>query len=120
MKYVDIAIAILIGVSALAGLLVTSPQAGDGAARVYRLKTALRDRLTAYAGARGAAWFLQTPVPEICSQLEASSNSSFALSATIGSVECGPRPPMGSVAVNLSLLFLPFPVTLEAWSAAGA
>ena len=115
MMFVDLAVAVLIGVSAITGILLLSPAPGDGAALRSRERSELRDGLVSFVEARGIDWFLKTSPGEVCSEMASASNSSFAFSATLGSVSCG-GPPPGSTYVTLTLDLIPLQVTLVSWS----
>ncbi len=117
--FVDVAVAVLIGTSAITGILLMSPAAGDAAALRLRVKTTLRDMLVSFAESEGVEWFLETPPAAICSQLASASNATYALSATIGSFSCG-GPPPGATSVSLDLDLIPLEVTLLGWSGAQA
>ena len=118
MRYVDLAVAALIGTSAITGIIAWNPRAGDQASRQLETQTRLRDLLLGILQQRGTTWFLRSPADVVCSYLARRSNSSFGLEATLGSLTCGPPPMEGSVAASLSLRLVPFEVTLVAWSLA--
>lgn len=117
MRYVDLAVAALIGASAIAGVVTWTPRPWDAETRRLVLQTQLRDDLLGYLQARGTVWFASTPPGQICAALQASSNSTVAFSAAVGGARCSVPPP-GAVVANLTLDLLPGRVMLEAWSAA--
>ncbi|MDG6963725.1 MAG: hypothetical protein JRN16_08420 [Nitrososphaerota archaeon] len=119
MMFADVAVAILIGASAITGILLLNPAAGDATALRLRVKTALRDKLVSFVESEGVEWFLETPPATICSRLASASNATYTLSATMGSFSCG-GPPPGTTSVSLDLDLIPLDVTLLAWSGAQA
>ena len=118
MRYIDLAVAALVGTSALAGIVAWDPGTADSGARGLKLQAVLRDDLTAYVQGRGVAWFARSPPSVICSALAGASNSTFGMQATLGSLSCGSPPPPGSLTATLSMTLLPFEVKVEAWSSA--
>lgn len=120
MRYVDIAIAVLIGTSAITGIVAWTPRSGDIASQHTLMRTLLRDSLLAYLQHRGVVWLMRSSPQELCADLSGISNSSVTFSATSGSFSCG-SPPLGVAALStLTLQLTSYQVTLEAWSNAGA
>jgi len=115
LRYLDIAIAALVAMSAISGTAVWTPRSGDGASRQLMLQEELRDYVLAYLQQRGVFWLLQSPPESICSELSRASNVSVTLSATIGPRSCG-SPPSGAVYAAVNLDMIPEEVTVEAWS----
>ena len=115
MRYLDIALAAMLGLAAITGLSVWSPGRGDLGAQSLRTRSDLRDSLSAFVDARGMAWFASASVSEICDAVSASSNSSFALSAEVGAVGCGAQPALGEASAELAFTVASREVTLQAW-----
>lgn len=120
MRYLDIAVAAMVGTAALAGLSIWGPGQADGAALRFRTQTALRDSLAAFVDSKGVPWFASTPWAEVCSALSAASNSTFAMSVQAGSASCGPPAPSDATSVRLSFTLASRQVVLSAWSDAAA
>lgn len=120
MRFVDLAVAALIGTSALTGFIAWSPGQGDAAAREAALRSQLRDSLLGMLQQKGIPWILQSPPTTVCSYFAGRSNSSFGVDVTLGSTTCGTKPAPGAVTATISMKLLPFEVTLEAWSVAKA
>ncbi|MDE1852708.1 MAG: hypothetical protein KGI38_03050 [Thaumarchaeota archaeon] len=120
MRFIDVAIAALIGTSAISGLAVWSPHSPDASSQKLALQSELRDRLVAFIQERGVQWLVRSTPAEACSALAGASNSTFSVSATLGTFSCGPEPPPGRVTATISFRLAPFEVTLVAWSGAGA
>ena len=116
MRYLDLAIAAIIGVSALAALATWSPSSTNTAADSQMSELHLRDALLAYVQRQGAAWLLSTKTSGVCDSITSLSNSTFTFSAIINSVPCSPSPHEGAVA-NLTLPFDGRTMVFEAWSA---
>lgn len=116
MRYVDIAVAALVGVAAISAFVVWTPRRGDVRANSLAARTELRDRVAGLIEAKGMAWFLATPPSEVCSYIAALSNSTVHLVATVGGDTCGSAPPPGAVVASLSFLLVRLEVTVEAWS----
>lgn len=120
MRFVDLAVAALIGTSALTGFIAWNPGQGDAAAREAALRSQLRDSLLDKLQQKGTPWILQSPRPAVCSYFADMSNSSSGVYVTLGSTTCGAEPAPGAVTATISMSLLPFEVTLEAWSVAKA
>jgi hypothetical protein len=120
LRYLDIALAILIGTSAISGILVWNPRTGDEAAASSSAKTLLMNALTTFVEEKGMAWFLQSPPEELCAGLASDSNSTFEITGVVGTYRCGPQPPEGATAASLSFDLSAFEVSLEAWRSAAA
>jgi hypothetical protein len=119
LRYLDLALAALIGISTVAAISWYSTGPADATSSELALRVRLRDSLLSLLQEKGVRWFLVTPPDEICSSLAAISNSSETFSATVGTLSCR-IPPKDSVDETMSLPFLPQVVTLECWSAVGA
>lgn len=116
MRYVDLSLAALIGVSAVTGVIALAPGGGDAASLQIARQMQLRDDLLRLLQQRGTAWLLSTPPAVVCSQLASLSNSSFRMGATLGGVSCGVPPRGGSAEANITLMLGNSEVTLVAWS----
>ncbi len=120
MRYLDLAIATLIGTSAIAGIVASSPRQSDNAARALALESQLRDQLLAILQQKGTAWLIQAGPEGVCSYLREASNSSATFSGVIGGYSCQPSPPAGVLLATLPLRLIPFDAVLEAWPNAQA
>lgn len=116
MRYIDLAVATLIGVSAFTGVVAWDPGGGDATSRKLAAQTRLRDSLLATLQEKGVAWFLRSPPGTICAYFASRSNRSSGVYATIGSRSCGNPPPSGANAASIAMDLVPFKVTLVAWS----
>ncbi len=115
MRWLDIALAAMIGVSAISGIVAWNPRVADAGSHRLMLENRLRDRLVSYLEYRGLPWIQESSPVAICADLESLSNS-IALSATIDSFSCGPSPPKGATIMTLTLQLDVRDVTLQAWS----
>ena len=118
MRFLDIAVAALIGASAITGMAAWSPQAGDSASRGAAAQGQLRDELLSFLSEPGMAWLIINSPSAACSALSGLSNSTVGVSASFGSYSCGSPPTAGSRAASLTLLLGTNDVDLEAWSSA--
>ena len=116
MRYLDLTMAALIGVSAITGVISWDPKAGDTTARQTRAQVQLRDGLVELLQRHGMLWFAQSPPAVVCAYFAESSNSSYGLYATLGSVSCGSPPAPGSVVTSLAVDFGSFEANISAWS----
>ena len=114
MRFIDIAVAALIGSSAITGIIVWSPKAGDVAARQLGTQVRRRDGLVDLLR-RGGMVSLESP-SAACALLAEASNSTFTLYATAGASSCGSPPKEGSPSATLSFRLVSFEVVLVAWS----
>jgi len=115
MRYVDLAVAALIGASSVTGIIAWTPRVGDGASDSARVTSQLRDELLARLEQKGTVWLISSSPDEICAYLNGISNSSVTFSASIGSHLCGPIPSEGVALASLTLVLIPYRVVLEAW-----
>jgi len=118
MRFVDLAIAALIGISSIAGLVAFSPRQGDDASNSLAVETQLRDELVSVLQQKGIVWFMQSSPTASCEYLRGLSNSSVSFSGAIGPYSCGPPPPPGVPLAELNVTLTPYQVSLEAWAAA--
>jgi hypothetical protein len=119
MRYVDIAVAALVGATAITGILAWSPTAGDTAASQFQEESDLRDWMLGFVQMKGMVWFMQTTADGICAATDSASNSTFHLSAQIGPVQCPSHPLDDATAAELSFELDSLKVTLISWSSAG-
>lgn len=120
MRYLDLAVAALIGTSAIAGIAAFSPRQGDVASGGLAMKSELRDGLLTILQREGVTWLIQSSPNAACAYLESLSNSSVTFSGMIGPHRCGPSPPGGSPVATLGFYLTPNQVVLEAWPNAPA
>ncbi len=119
MKYVDVAVAVLVGASAIASILFWTPRTGDLQAGELAVRAELSDRVAGVIQAKGMGWFLSTPPRPVCSYLASLSNSTVHLFATVGGVTCGDAPPAGAVQASIAFRLVNLQVDVGAWSDAG-
>ncbi|HYA55554.1 MAG TPA: hypothetical protein VED22_02030 [Nitrososphaerales archaeon] len=115
MRYLDLAVAALIGTSAIAGLAAFSPRQADVASGGLAMESQLRDELLAILQRDGVAWLIRSSPQVVCVMLRGQSNSSVTFSGVIGPYRCGPSPPSSSSAASLAFYLMPYQVVLEAW-----
>lgn len=120
MRYVDIAIAGMIGLSSITAIASFTPRPGDLTSHYALEQIRARDALLAYLNQRGVAWFLESSTSEICADIASMSNGSVDFSATLGSVSCGGPHSNTRLIAALSLNLTRYEVTLEAWLSEGA
>ena len=115
MRYLDIAIAALIGASVLSTLSVWTPRLGDAATSQLILKAQLRDQILTLLQQRGIFWLLRASPQSVCEALSKVSTPVITYTATIGSISCG-YPPNGEVFSSIVLQQAPYEVSIGAWS----
>lgn len=120
MRYLDIAVAAMVALTAIAAMVVWSPGAADLAADRLRTKSALRDALVAFVDREGVPWLFSAPLPDVCAAAYAASSPAADISAIEGPQSCGLPPPAGATSVELTLSVASKQVTLVAWSGAAA
>ena len=118
MRYLDLAVAVMIGTSAISGVVALTPGPDDAASTALALQAHIRDELLGYLQSRGTSWLLAASPSVFCADLGKLSDSTVTFGGSIGGVPCGPSPPTGAVAANLTLDLIPRRVILEGWSAA--
>lgn len=119
MKYVDVAVAVLVGVSAVAGILFWTPRSGDLKSGELAARAELGARVAGVVQAKGMSWFLSAPPPALCSYLAGLSNSTVHLFADVGGATCGDAPPGGAVQASIAFRVVNLRVDVGAWSDAG-
>jgi hypothetical protein len=114
-KFIDIAVAGMIGISSIASLLVWTPSTYDIAAQRAAEQVRLRDGLMNVVDSYGLYWLQESPPRGICTALGMMSNSAVTFSATVDGVPCSvPRGPLG-VEANLTVRIGARLVDLESW-----
>lgn len=116
MRYLDLAMAALIGISAVTGVIAWDPRGGDATSRQARTQILLRDGLLDLLRQRGVLWLTRAPPGVVCAFLIGESNSSYGLYASWGSTSCGILPPPESVVASVEVDVGPSEVTLSGWS----
>jgi hypothetical protein len=115
MRFVDLAVAGMIGISSLGLLIVWNPQANDLAAGRALERARLRDLLVRFVDREGLVSLQQSPPGQICEKFSALTNATLQVEAEIGSYSCGAPPPPYSNAANLTMALGPREVSLLAW-----
>jgi hypothetical protein len=115
LRFIDLAVAALIGSSAITGMVAWNPRAGDAGSQQAALQARLRDSLLEFIQRSGIAQFIQSPAGACLRLLEAS-NLTIKFYSTMGPASCGIPPGSGSQTATLSLRLVPFEVVLVAWS----
>ncbi len=118
MRFLDIAVAVMVGVSAIAGLVVWTPRFGDSVSNRMALQAHLRDVLVSFLESKGVPWILQASAAEVCTGLDSNLNGTVHVFVSLGTQTCGSPSTKGAVASNLTLALLPFEVNMAAWSGA--
>jgi hypothetical protein len=119
MRYLDVAVALMVGTAALAGIAAWGPGPGDALSAHYRAESAVRAQLLRFVDGKGVAWFAYAPAADICAAVLGGSNSTFGLDADVGSAGCGAPPPPGSATARLSFSVGGKEVNLSGWTVAG-
>lgn len=120
MRYLDIAVAVMVGVAAIACITTWTPAQADQVSRQLQTKSILRDGVVSFVDREGMALFASSSWPKICSALSAASNSTFTISGEVGTSGCGGLPPPGGISVQSTFTVGLRRVTLVAWSGAAA
>lgn len=115
MRFLDIAVAILIGTAGVGGLIAWSPAPGDAAASSLQARSAAREFALRFIESKGVAWFVDTPPPGVCAAIGSASDSTYGLSASAGDFECAP-PPAHAEPARLTFQAMGVAVTVIAWS----
>jgi hypothetical protein len=115
MRYLDIAVAAMVGTAAITGLSVWSPAQGDRASASFQERSTLRDGIVAFVEIRGMPWLASAPWSKICAAIGEASNSTLVLSAEMGSSSCGTVPSPGSDFVSITFQLDGDQVAITAW-----
>jgi len=116
MRFLDLAVAAVIGLGTVALLSAWGPSYSDHAALQLRQATLDRDRLLGVANRLGVVWMQDASLRDLCSSLAALSNSSLTISAAVNGVRCRASPGVSSISANLTFVFTSRVVVLQAWS----
>ncbi|MDG6985187.1 MAG: hypothetical protein JRM73_00375 [Nitrososphaerota archaeon] len=120
MRYLDLAVAVLVGTSAVAGVSAWSPAPGDSASARLQTTMALRDDIAGFVQSKGMSWFFSTPPEEVCSVAYRSLGPADLMSAEVGAFACPGHPPASADVATLTFRIATTEVTLTAWSDAAA
>jgi hypothetical protein len=118
LRFIDLSVAGVISITAVALLLAWNPQAPDIAARRNMDQASLRDLLTAVAQRIGVAQIIQDSPRELCSSLGSLSNSTVTYSAEVGGLTCDVAP-TGAALAELTFAVGSKVVVLESWYGEG-
>ena len=118
MRYLDLAVAALIGTSAIAGVAAFSPRQADVASSSLAIESHLRDELLTILQREGVTWLIISSPQVVCAHLHELSNSSVTFSGVIGKYGCGASPARGSPVATLAFNLIPCHVVLYAWLSA--
>ena len=116
MRFLDIGLAAMLGISAFAGLAVWSPRTGDRLSNQMMLQTQLRDELVSILANKGIPWLLNASAIEVCASIASAMSRPGGVLVILGTEWCGTSPPTGAVVANLTLALLPSVVRLVEWS----
>ena len=120
MRFLDLALALLIGSSAFVGIASVTPKEGDASSQRLATQMRLRDTLLTILQRQGMPWLILSSPQEICSTLKNESNASVMVSATMDHVPCSEPPSKGLVEANLTFTLANREVCIEAWSSVPA
>lgn len=116
MRVLDVAVAAIIGVSAIAFMLYWNPAGFTSATNQHLEEASLRGVLLTAVSSKGIPWLGIASPEQVCVGLSAFSNSSVTVSAVIDGIPCGPGPASGSVCANLTVPLESRVVVLRAWA----
>lgn len=119
MRYLDVAVAALIGASAITGIVAWGPGVPDSAASHAAARSALWVDLEEFVQAQGTVWMMRSTPGQFCAALAAASPPNATLTGSVGGHNCG-DPPDGADAVSVSFMLGGRETVLEAWSYGGA
>jgi hypothetical protein len=117
MRFVDLAVAGIIGAATVGALIYWSPGPFLDSSHRSRAEGAMLDRLAGLVDSRGLAWFLDSDLSSICGFFASVSNSTILYSADVGGEQCPGTPSSGSASVTLVLPLPSKEVILEGWLA---
>jgi len=115
-----LAVAALIGTTAITGIAAFSPRQADFASSGLAMQSRLRDDILAALQEKGVTWLILSSPEMFCARLQYLSNSSVTFSGVIGPYRCGPPSPKGYPAATLAFHLMQYQVVLQAWSSAPA
>ncbi|MDA4121015.1 MAG: hypothetical protein OK404_01245 [Thaumarchaeota archaeon] len=115
MRFLDVAIAGMIGLSSIAVIVTWSPAMSDFASQRFVAQARLRDGIVNILDREGLVWLQQSSLQGICGKLSAISNSTVTFSASIDSVPCSVPPSKSGVQASLTFTLGAKVVVLEAW-----
>jgi hypothetical protein len=116
LRFLDIAVAVMVGIASMAGLAAWSPRGGDALSYQSAVQVRLRDELVHFLDSRGLPWILQARAVDVCTALATDIAPPDGAQVNLGGASCGSQPPAGAVVAELTLNLLPMAVVLEAWS----
>ncbi|MDV3277421.1 MAG: hypothetical protein LYZ69_03010 [Nitrososphaerales archaeon] len=119
MRFVDVSVAAIIGMTALASLVAWNPYSFEEGSRLYLREASLQDYMTTIVAAEGVPWFQHASFSSICNRLSQYSNSTVEVSAVVDGLACSTPPPRGAPSANLTIDVGSARVLLQAWQVAG-
>jgi hypothetical protein len=118
LRFIDIAVAALIGTSAMIGMTTLSPKIWDATSQRLAIQSELRDSLLDHFERPGVPLLFVTQPQMICEVVSSWTNSGVKYSATVGGVNCSSSPPTLANVASVTVEESP-EVILQSWKAAG-
>lgn len=119
MRFIDVSVAAIIGLTTVASLVAWNPYSFEEGSRVFARDASLQDLLTAIVAREGVPWIQRTSYSSICNGISQYSNSSVEVSAVVNGVACYPPTAYGEPSANLTVEAGSSRVTLLAWQVTG-
>jgi hypothetical protein len=119
MRIIDISAAAVVATTSLVLILFLNPAPQLAASQEYVEESAMRTLLAGIVSAKGILWFFGSTMSDVCSTVEAYSNSTLTVSATLDNHECSAHPSGNPVMVILDISFGSREAALEAWVKGG-
>lgn len=120
MRFIDLAVAAMIGASSIAGILFLNPSPAEVSTSRYVQDSQTRSDLLAMVESVGLNQIFSEPTQGLCALLQSRSNATVQFSAVTSGGGCNSDPPPGTDVISLPISFNGARVTLEAWSVARA
>jgi hypothetical protein len=119
LRFLDIAVAAIIGLISTTAIVIWSPTPYASASHDYQVEIGLRDLLVEIVENTGVYGMQRSSFSEICSIVARYSNSSVTVSAEMGGNDCVAGPQTGSIGSMLTVPLFTGQVILQAWEREG-
>lgn len=116
MRFVDLGLAAVIGLTAVGVLVQWSPGPYEDSARASRVEGSLRSQLVGFVDSWGLVKLYQSSPSQICSGIGALSNSTARFAGVVDGTRCLGSPPGGAVVAELNITLPGKEMTFVGWS----
>ena len=115
MRFLDLAVAVLIGVSSLGILGVCTPQHAERTSAVADVRMRIDYGILGAVRRVGIVTLASSGVQYACARISSESNGTMSFSAVVDGHQCQPVPPAGAIVDSLNLTLPGRHLVIEGW-----